>query len=827
MPLKILLVDDSATERQQIQMSLSQYHVISASSGFEAIRLVEEHPDIALIILDLNLPEMDGFHVLKRLRSDERYRKIRIIILTNNDQLENEVRGLRMGAEDYIRKPIQKETLAARIGVHAELLRIQQELGQKMRDQRLTVDTIFKQAPVGIAVSHNYAPATEEENPYFDVNPLFEKISGRNRDELLRLGWAKITHPDDLEEDLANYRRLKAGEIESYAMDKRLIRPDGSTVWVHMIVASLTLSDEHQYNHVCLVQDITERKAIEKALRESERSKSVLLSHLPGLAYRCNYDRNWTMQYVSEGCFKLTGYRPESLLFNKELSFNDIIAPEYRELLWEEWKRILPTRQPFKYEYEIITANGERKWVLEMGEGVYNASGEVEAVEGIIIDITDRKEMEDKLKYSIEHDRWTGLYNLNYLEELLKREAQSSNEKRALVGINLSTVQSLIATYGYHYTQGLIKIVADALQHYCTDKRMLFSTYENQFAFYYKGYREKNELLEFCDSIVSKLESLLAMERITGGIGIVEVDPKKCQDAERLLKNLLIVTERAMNTGDKEFGICFYDAELEQEIIRQNDIKNDLAVIASGEENGGLYLQYQPILDLKTNRICAFEALARLNSGKLGRVSPLEFIPIAEKNKLIIPLGWKVIRQAFDFLKKLQEKGHDDISVSVNVSVIQLLSKDFCKTLFGLIDQMQVDPSNICLEITESVFSSDFEQINSILRELREAGLSVAIDDFGTGYSSLARERELNINCLKIDKAFIDNLVWLDPEKAVIGDIISMAHKFGHYVVAEGVEQEKQRRFLVGCGCDKIQGYLISKPLDEKDAVALLEQLVS
>ena len=523
----------------------------------------------------------------------------------------------------------------------------------------------------------------------------------------------------------------------------------------------------------------------------------------------------------------MTGYRPESLLFNKELSFNDIIAPEYRELLWEEWKRILPTRQPFKYEYEIITANGERKWVLEMGEGIYNASGEVEAVEGIIIDITDRKEMEDKLKYSIEHDRWTGLYNLNYLEELLKREAQSSNEKRALVGINLSTVQSLIATYGYHYTQGLIKIVADALQHYCTDKRMLFSTYENQFAFYYKGYREKNELLEFCDSIVSKLESLLAMERITGGIGIVEVDPKKCQDAERLLKNLLIVTERAMNTGDKEFGICFYDAELEQEIIRQNDIKNDLAVIASGEENGGLYLQYQPILDLKTNRICAFEALARLNSGKLGRVSPLEFIPIAEKNKLIIPLGWKVIRQAFDFLKKLQEKGHDDISVSVNVSVIQLLSKDFCKTLFGLIDQMQVDPSNICLEITESVFSSDFEQINSILRELREAGLSVAIDDFGTGYSSLARERELNINCLKIDKAFIDNLVWLDPEKAVIGDIISMAHKFGHYVVAEGVEQEKQRRFLVGCGCDKIQGYLISKPLDEKDAVALLEQLVS
>lgn len=826
MPLKILIVDDSATDRLLIQKMLGRYNVITASNGFEAMRQIEEHKDIDLVILDLNMPGMDGFQVLGALKSDDRFNRIRTIILTNYDELDNEIRGLQLGAVDYIRKPIHMDSLTARIEIHAELLRIQQALEQKLHEQGLTFETIFNQAPIGIAVSHNYETLTEEQNRYFNVNPMFEKISGRNKEELLRLGWAGITHPDDLEENVENYKRLKAGEIESYAMDKRLIKPDGSVVWVHMIVASLGLSNEHQYNHVCLVQDITERKTIEKALQESERSKSVLLSHLPGLAYRCSYDRDWTMQYVSAGCLNLTGYPPESLLFNKDLSYNDIIAPEYRELIWEEWGRVISRRIPFKYEYEIITAYGERKWVLEMGEGVFDEQGHVEAVEGIVIDITDRKEMEDKLKYSYEHDRRTDLYNLIFLEGLLNGDARKkTDERRALVGINLSAVQSITMTYGYHYTLDLIKRVADALTKHCTDRRMLFSTYEHQFAFYLKGYQGKSELFEFCDDIAKTLQSLLTMERIVGGIGIAEIDPDKGWDADRILQNLLIASERAMATTDKEFGISLYDEELEKHIIRKTQIKNELTCIASCENDGGLYLQYQPVLDLKTGRISGFEALSRLNSSKLGRVPPLEFIPLAEETKLIIPIGMKVFRQALSFLIKLKENGYENINVSVNVSVIQLLAEDFTKNLFEMIDRMGVNPANVALEITESVFASDFEQINRVLGILKDAGLSIAIDDFGTGYSSLSREWEMNINCLKIDKAFIDNLLLHDPSKAIIGDIVSMAQRFGHCVIAEGVEHESQKQYLIGCGCDKIQGYLISKPLDEEDAIEILKRI--
>ena len=821
---KILLVDDSASDRLIIKNMLNDYNVLVACDGIEAMRQIYEHDDIDLVILDLNMPNMDGFQVLEALKSDERHNKLRTIILSNYDELDNEIKGLELGAVDYIRKPIHIDSLRIRVNIHVELIRIQKILEQKIYEQGLTFDTIFNQAPIGIAISHCMEPFDTNSSIIISMNPMFEQIIGRTKEELLELGWAKITHPDDMEKDMRNFRRLRAGEIKSYSMEKRYIKPDGSIVWVHMTVAPLIFAEDRLYNHICLVQDITARKAAEADLLESERSKSVFLSHLPGLAYRCYYDREWTMQFVSDGCLELTGYTPESLLYNKDLSFNDLITPEYRELLWEEWKRILAKRLPFKYEYEIQTAKGERKWVIEMGQGIYNEQGEVIALEGIVLDISDRKEIENSLRYNNEHDSLTGLYNRSYLENLLKNDAELyTTERRAIVSINLSTVHSLSMTYGFHYTQELIKKIADALNLYCTDKRLLFNTYENRFVFYLKDYKDKRELIEFCETVVSTLEPLLAIERIGGGIGVLEIDQDNARNVDQLLKKLLIASERAIGFNDREFGICFYDTEIEAQMLREQEIKRELTQIAADENDGGLLLQYQPIVDLKSNQICGFEALARMNSDKLGRVPPLEFIPIAEKTKLIIPIGRKVMIQAFRFLNKLKENGYGTIGISINVSVIQLLKNDFCKNLFEMIEQMQVSAESVGLEVTESVFASNYQEINRILGELKDCGIRIAIDDFGTGYSSLARERELNVNCLKIDKSFIDKLLSLKPEESITGDIISMAHKFNHYVVAEGVEHEKQRQYLMNFGCDKIQGYLISKPLDEESAIEMLK----
>ncbi|NLM60919.1 MAG: EAL domain-containing protein, partial [Clostridiales bacterium] len=246
-----------------------------------------------------------------------------------------------------------------------------------------------------------------------------------------------------------------------------------------------------------------------------------------------------------------------------------------------------------------------------------------------------------------------------------------------------------------------------------------------------------------------------------------------------------------------------------------------------GNPDEGIFLQYQPILDLRTSGIVGFEALARLKSSKLGVVPPNEFIPLAEETQLINEIGKEVLSKVCSAISTVRSMGYDGIRFYVNISPIELLRNEFLEELTAIINLHGVSPENLGLEITESVFTESFDVINEKLGAVKEMGLHVAIDDFGTGYSSLARENELNVNCLKIDKSFIDKLMKIDPEKAVTSDIISMAHKLGHVVVAEGVEDDRQKQYLIENNCDMMQGFLFSKPIDFDTAIGLLQGTTS
>ena len=957
MLIKILIVDDSASDRLIINKMLSEYSILTACDGVEALRMLAEHEDINLLILDLNMPNMNGFQVLEALKQNERLKKLRTIILTNYDEQDNEIKGLRLGAVDYIRKPIQIDSLRARIDVHAALMRAEHVLKEQLKDQTLSLDVIFEQAPIGIMIMHSNATQHSNER-IIRINSMYEQITGRKKEELMNSGWTMFTHPDDIEECMDHFRKLQAGEIQQYSIKKRFIKPDGSIVWVDMIVAAFARRGENLFDYICLIKDITNQKAAEDALieserkyrsitenmsdvvwhmnlalettyvspsvekllgespqehmkrtleerfpeqelrkiksvlfeefenekdpqidrnrsrtlevehykadgtliwiemnisfirdangiavgfqgssrnvtkrklaelalKESERSKSVLLSNLPGMACRCSYDRDWTMQFVSAGSLALTGYAPESLVNSKDVVFNEIIAPEYREMLWNEWTHAIASREPVKYELEIITATGQRKWVLVMGQGVYDENGEVEALEGILLDISDRKKAEDRLKHNYEHDSDTGLYNNIVLCNYAIDYHKNASMKSAIILINLSAVQHLSMVYGFSYARDLIRNIANILKQYSTEKCILFRSYESRFVYYITDYSNKDELWEFSQKIKAALWEVLKAERVGAGIGILEIDGAEELDLSRLSRNALIASSKAISVDENEIGIFFYDREIEAQIQRGEDIKRELTNIAENKDGGLLYLQFQPIIDLAANRICSFEALARLKTSKLGFIPPLEFIPIAEMTKLIIPIGWIIIRQAFAFQKKLESLGFDKTRVAINVSVIQLCMKDFAKHLLDMMDEMQVAPSNIEIELTESVFASDLAEINKILAELRCHGIKISIDDFGTGYSSLAREHALEVDCLKIDKCFIDQLIDADQNKAITSDIISMVHKNGHFTIAEGVEQESQLKYLKEHSCDMIQGYLISKPLVEKDALDFLKR---
>jgi len=211
-----------------------------------------------------------------------------------------------------------------------------------------------------------------------------------------------------------------------------------------------------------------------------------------------------------------------------------------------------------------------------------------------------------------------------------------------------------------------------------------------------------------------------------------------------------------------------------------------------------------------------------MTSPTLGRVSPPEFISIAERQEMIIPFGYWVLEAACQFIKRIGQQGHSQLYVAVNISVAQLLQKDFLRKVGEIVAKAGIDPHNLQLEITESVLIEDFDEIRAKLQPLQDLGLTIALDDFGTGYSALSRMGELPVDVIKIDKSFIDKILVQDNQRQIIQELIAMCHKLGLIVVAEGVEHEEQRQYLLEAGCDLMQGYLYSKPVIEELALQKL-----
>ncbi len=720
-------------------------------------------------------------------------------------------------ADDYLLKPLNGAHLRRRVESHLSALkRVSEQIKAHVLGE--VFDTAFASAPIGITVSSFLELDFDEETERFDyINPKYLEIVGRDSLEISTLDWPQFTHPDDLQEELVHFKRLQSGEIESYSMEKRFVRPDGSIVWVNLITS---VFDLNPYRYVCIIQDITKTKEYELALAESERSKSSLLSHIPGMAYRCKYDPEWTMEYISEGCKELTGYTPADLINNSRISFNSIVAPEYRDKLWKEWSEVVKTKEEIEVEYELIDAQGERKWVLERGQAVYSPTGEVEAIEGIVLDISKRKESELNLLYYYQNDLLTGLYNRQYFEQLLQKD--SPDQKRGVVAINLSSIHELSTRYGFYYTQKVLQRIGNALKELSSENLVVIRLHENWFALYVRDYTNLEELQELARKASSIVEQFFLIERLVWGVGILEIEEESEVDLEQLFTNIILTGDKSLTSNATQFEIVCFNQKLVDDTVRENTLIGDLGRYA--EEEGLLSLNYQPIINLESGKIWAIEALARLNSPTLGPIAPAEFIPLAEKTKLIISLGEEVAKMACRFLKRVHDAGYREMKVSINISLIQLMDKDFIQSLSECMGRCSIEPSSIILEITETAIAANYSEMNEILKELKELGYALALDDFGTGYSSLARERELSVDYVKIDQIFIERLLTFDKSEVISGDIISMAHKLGHKVIAEGVEHTKQLELLKEFGCDKVQGFLISKPLAEEEILKLITQ---
>ncbi len=341
-----------------------------------------------------------------------------------------------------------------------------EELKEKSRqlafDEQL-YRSVFQQAPIGITL--NDYKCDRESSIFVSANPAARQILGVEDElHLRKANWMEMSARESLEEELRLFEQFKNKEIDGYSFEKNITRPDGSSIWVQIKVSSFIGSEDSDFTYLCLIEDISARKAMEETLRESERSKSVLLSHLPGMAYRSHHAPQWAMEFVSAGCEKLTGYPPEDILHNRERSFYDIVSPEYRKLIWEKCARAVEQRQNFRCEYEILAKSGERKWVLELGQGIYDPSGRVEAMEGIILDISEQKKRDAQITYLNECDFLTGLYNRSYLEQEKERLSQPDHLPLSIAICDINGLRMINDAYGQAQGDRLIMESAKLLK---------------------------------------------------------------------------------------------------------------------------------------------------------------------------------------------------------------------------------------------------------------------------------------------------------------------------------------------------------------------------
>lgn len=820
---RVALFSQNEQTAHDVEKTLVGYEVFISAKIKQTLNFLRQGETLPVLFLDLDTPNMLGFELLANIKFDKKLNSIRIILIGSEETIEANLHSEEFQMIEYLKTPINIEVLEMAVkAIHKD--EEQLLVTKRIRNMQAIFAALFKSAPFGISINRYFVKEGMRLQS-FRANKAFQEILGvKTKATTDEIDWRKATHPDDLEKDNELFNKFISGEIESYEIEKRFIQPSGKVVWTHLIVTKIDLQDENIFTYFAIIRDISMRKGFESSLIESERSKSVLLSNLPGLAFRSKVDDHFTKEFVSKGSLELTGYDPDAFINGRDLHFIDLLDPSYVKEICQLQLNAIKKKESYRFQYPIITKDQRRKWVLEVGEPIINLEGEVEALEGIIIDINEMKKYEAEIKRISEYDDWTTLHNRRYLETLIAYDlTYDKKSTKVLILFNLNSIQGLTGIHGYHYTKDLMKRISHKLKTLENENFQLYITHETRLTFYIKNSTEE-EIRKFYRRAVELLEPLLWSERITCRVGALEIPWRsRANQVDTILKNLLSTTEKDVITDDKLIEIYFFDDDLVLKLERKRKIIKELTDAAIKKDDR-LFLQYQPIYNVKTNRIIGFEALARFRSHELGIVPPLEFIPLLETNKLMIVYGEKINSLALEFLKKLHDQGYDDLYISINVSFQQLLDRQFVKKFLKLVDDIGVNPKYIWLELTETSFTTSYFNINGLLKKLTSQGIRVAIDDFGTGFSSLYRLISLEINAIKIDRAFLLGIELIEINKAIYEDIISLGHKLGFFVVGEGVENDTHLDYLKTYGCDYAQGYFLARPQNEEDALKLLKK---
>ena len=419
----------------------------------------------------------------------------------------------------------------------------------------------------------------------------------------------------------------------------------------------------------------------------------------------------------------------------------------------------------------------------------------------------------------------TGFINRDLFFDRLQQallRAERAGHRLALLHLNIDDFRSINESFGYQKSDQLMMKLAERLRHSLRRVDSLMRIGGDELAIIVEKVEDSLDITQIIRKVVSALDEPVTIDGQTVVVSVslgVATYPEAGDSAENLLRR----ANRAMFKAKRDPGTSyrFYDRQLHISAGYQLRLEADLRNALRGKE---LELYYQPRIDLATEEVRGVECLLRWNHPERGLVGPDEFIPVAERSGLIVPIGYWVIEQACKRLQESAELGFPGLVFAVNLSFRQFHDRKMTETIFRIIFNANVDTSLLELELTESAMMHDPEYAQRCLRELNQLGISFALDDFGTGFSSLSNLQHLPISLVKIDKSFVQELGNSADAEHIIRAIISLAHSLQISVVAEGVETEGQLEFLRQQHCDEIQGYYYARPMPWADLVQFLNK---
>ncbi len=841
---RILVVDDEAPLRNLLTrfLQLEHYEVMSAANGAEALALVtEQQPD--LVLLDLNMPVMSGFEALQQLKANPASRDVPVVVVSSDVDVEQIAACLKLGAEDYLPKPFNPTILSARVGACLERRQwqLQQRAYQAQLERRVKVHSALAaqhaearaQSDAALqrqtAILHSVFVSLSEGVVVVDANgtlihhnPAAWRILGA----WLETFSEPLSAISSEEDPRASLRALLSRALRGEAVDgHEVYLPDAADgQWLNVSARPLHSDSGTITGGVMVVRDISASKRAELALRESEERYALAARGANDGLW--DWDLRTNQIYYSPRWKSMLGY-DEHDLGTDPAEWFERVHPDDREQLeihLEAHFRRLITN--FQHEYRIRASDHSYRWMLCRGLAVWDENGVATRIVGSQTDITDRKRAEERLLHDALHDGLTGLPNrmlfLDRLKHAITRSRRNQGNSFAVVFLDLDRFKVINDSLGHSAGDALLEAIARRLEQSLRPGDTAARLGGDEFAILLEDIGDGATALAIAERIQQVIATPLHLNDremyTTASIGITLYQPGY-DSATDMIRDADTAMYHAKMRG-KACAVLF-NPTMHAAAMEQLQLETALRWAIERNE---LRLHYQPIVDLKTQKIEGFEALLRWEHPQRGLLHPEEFIAIAEETGLIVRIGWWVLREACRQVKIWQQNipGAERLWVTVNLSARQLVQPEVAQIVLGTLDEFELPAHALKIEITETALVNSNQETREQLARLRAAGIKICIDDFGTGYSSLSYLQRLPVDILKIDRSFVQSIEDTSSQSAIVGNIIALAHVLGLDAVAEGTETPAQLQRLRELHCTYGQGWLFSKPLNAGEAARLL-----